>query len=77
MFESRKEKTVMTQFVASQSEPRTFVKNVHGIRYQVKDVARAIATMQVRGAPLIGIAAAMGLVAVTAATKSSLALPPR
>jgi glyoxylase I family protein len=24
-------------------EPRTFVKNVHGIRYQVKDVARAVA----------------------------------
>ena len=33
----------MTQFGASQSEPRTFVTNVHGIRYQVKDVARAIA----------------------------------
>src|SRR5262249_50330409 len=32
----RKENTVMGQ------EPRRFVKSVHGIRYQVKDVARAI-----------------------------------
>ena len=34
-----KEKTGM----AASEEPRMLVKNVHGIRYQVKDVARAIA----------------------------------
>src|SRR5688500_14903233 len=28
---------------ASRVDPRTFVKNVHGIRYQVKDVARSTA----------------------------------
>src|SRR4026209_980713 len=33
----------MTQYAATQGEPRMFVKSVHGIRYQVKDVARAIA----------------------------------
>jgi glyoxylase I family protein len=33
----------MTQSAAAQEEPRMFVKSVHGIRYQVKDVARAIA----------------------------------
>ena len=33
----------MAQATASQKEPRTFVKRVHGIRYQVKDVARAVA----------------------------------
>ena len=33
----------MTQSAASQREPHNFVKNVHGIRYQVKDVARAVA----------------------------------
>jgi glyoxylase I family protein len=33
----------MAQSAAAQEEPRMFVKNVHGIRYQVKDVARAIA----------------------------------
>jgi|GEM_PF-5947629 len=32
----------MTQYAATQGEPRMFVKSVHGIRYQVKDVARAI-----------------------------------
>jgi len=33
----------MTQYAATQGEPRMFVKSVHGIRYQVKDVARAAA----------------------------------
>jgi glyoxylase I family protein len=33
----------MTQSSTSQREPRTFVKGIHGIRYQVKDVALAIA----------------------------------
>ena len=33
----------MTQSAASQRDPHNFVKNVHGIRYQVKDVARAVA----------------------------------
>ena len=33
----------MAQSAASQRRPRTFVKGVHGVRYQVKDVARAIA----------------------------------
>ena len=33
----------MTQSAASQREPHNFVKNVHGIRYQVKDVGRAVA----------------------------------
>src|ERR1700752_1668500 len=32
----------MVQCVALQKEPRTFVKSVHGVRYHVKDVARAI-----------------------------------
>ena len=27
---------------ASRVEPRTFVKSVHGVRYQVKDVARSV-----------------------------------
>jgi glyoxylase I family protein len=31
----------MTQEAASRNDARTFIKNVHGIRYQVKDVARA------------------------------------
>ena len=31
------------QATASRAEPRTFVKNVHGIRYQAKDVARSVA----------------------------------
>ena len=33
----------MAQSTASHSEPRMFIKSVHGVRYQVKDVARAIA----------------------------------
>ena len=33
----------MPHATASQVEPHTFVKGVHGIRYQVKDVARAVA----------------------------------
>lgn len=33
----------MAQSAASQRGPRTFIKSVHGVRYQVKDVARAIA----------------------------------
>ena len=33
----------MSQTAASQVESHPFVKSVHGIRYQVKDVARAVA----------------------------------
>ena len=33
----------MAQSATSHWEPRTFIKSVHGVRYQVKDVARAIA----------------------------------
>jgi glyoxylase I family protein len=33
----------MAESTVSQGEPRTFIKSVHGVRYQVKDVARAIA----------------------------------
>jgi glyoxylase I family protein len=33
----------MSQVTASQMQSHPFVKSVHGIRYQVKDVARAIA----------------------------------
>ena len=33
----------MTQAITSQVTPGNFIKNVHGIRYQVKDVARAVA----------------------------------
>lgn len=33
----------MAQSAAPQKELRTFVQSVHGVRYQVKDVARAIA----------------------------------
>jgi glyoxylase I family protein len=33
----------MPNTTESHVAPRTFVKNVHGIRYQVKDVARAVA----------------------------------
>jgi glyoxylase I family protein len=33
----------MPEAIASRQEPRTFVKNVHGIRYQVKDVHRSVA----------------------------------
>ena len=33
----------MAQPAASQKHPHTFIQSVHGIRYQVKDVARAIA----------------------------------
>src|SRR6185503_15526526 len=33
----------MPEAIASRQEPRTFVKNVHGIRYQVADVARSVA----------------------------------
>ena len=33
----------MPEAIAPRQEPRTFVKNVHGIRYQVKDVARSVA----------------------------------
>ena len=34
---------VMPQTTESRLDPRTFVKDVHGIRYQVKDVARSVA----------------------------------
>src|SRR5215217_3412378 len=37
-----KEDTDMAQSTASLRESRSFVKSVHGIRYQVKDVANAI-----------------------------------
>lgn len=33
----------MPQATTSRLEPHTFVKSVHGIRYHVKDVARAVA----------------------------------
>ena len=33
----------MTQSTLSQVTGKTFIKSVHGVRYQVKDVARAIA----------------------------------
>jgi glyoxylase I family protein len=33
----------MRQTTASQVDPHTFIQSVHGIRYQVKDVARATA----------------------------------
>jgi glyoxylase I family protein len=33
----------MPQQTAPRVDPHTFVKNVHGIRYQVKDVARSVA----------------------------------
>ena len=33
----------MPQQTAPRVDPHTFVKSVHGIRYQVKDVARAVA----------------------------------
>lgn len=33
----------MAESAVSHGEPRTFVQSVHGVRYQVKDVARAIA----------------------------------
>jgi len=37
-----KEDTDMAQFTASHRESRAFVQSVHGVRYQVKDVASAI-----------------------------------
>src|SRR5262245_13615145 len=33
----------MTQVTSSWVDPHTFVKSVHGIRYQVTDVARSVA----------------------------------
>jgi glyoxylase I family protein len=33
----------MPQATESRQAPRTFVKSVHGIRYQVKDIARSVA----------------------------------
>jgi glyoxylase I family protein len=33
----------MAQPAPSHGDPRAFIKSVHGVRYQVKDVARAIA----------------------------------
>ena len=33
----------MPQSAASRVEPQTFIKGFHGIRYQVKDVARSVA----------------------------------
>jgi glyoxylase I family protein len=33
----------MAQGTASRIDPHTFIKGVHGIRYQVKDVARSVA----------------------------------
>jgi glyoxylase I family protein len=33
----------MSQAAASRLQPHTFIENVHGIRYQVKDVGRSVA----------------------------------
>ena len=33
----------MEQQIGSQEEPRAFINAIHGFRYQVKDVARAVA----------------------------------
>jgi len=33
----------MVQITADKTEQHTFIKGVHGVRYQVKDVARAVA----------------------------------
>ena len=33
----------MAQSTATSTEPKTYIKGVHGIRYQVKDVARSVA----------------------------------
>jgi hypothetical protein len=33
----------MPQAATSRVDPHTFVKGVHGVRYQVKDVARSVA----------------------------------
>src|SRR5215813_7939606 len=33
----------MSQATASRLDPHAFIKNVHGIRYQVKDVGRSVA----------------------------------
>ena len=38
-----KERITVPQATASHAETSTFVKNVHGIRYQAKDVARSVA----------------------------------
>jgi glyoxylase I family protein len=38
-----REVSAMPQTTSAHVEPRTFVKGVHGIRYQVKDVDRSIA----------------------------------
>ena len=35
----------MPQDIAPRVHPHTFVKGVHGIRYQVKDVARSVAVL--------------------------------
>jgi hypothetical protein len=35
--------TIMAQHTAQNIQLHTFVKSVHGIRYQVKDVARSVA----------------------------------
>jgi glyoxylase I family protein len=40
--EGAQEARAMPEAIAPRQEPRTFVQNVHGIRYQVKDVARSI-----------------------------------
>src|SRR4051794_22326328 len=37
------EEAHMEQHDASRIEPHAFIKAVHGVRYQVKDVARAVA----------------------------------
>ena len=34
---------IMSEATASQLEPRTYIKGVHGVRYQVKDVTRSVA----------------------------------
>jgi glyoxylase I family protein len=41
--EEERRKVVMAGNAASEAKPHPFIKSVHGIRYQVKDVARSVA----------------------------------
>jgi glyoxylase I family protein len=41
--DARRRAVVMMQDVTSEAAPHAFVKDVHGVRYQVKDVARSTA----------------------------------
>ena len=38
----REDRLAMPQAIENRVDPRTFVKGVHGIRYQVSDVARSV-----------------------------------